>query len=78
MAKKPDEMREVKAAIAFVMATAGLCVLWVVLYRVLVPSILEAHFYGSVALATVVGIAGAGGLVWLAVFAIQRIGRWLK
>ena len=50
----------------------------VVLFRVVVPSILEAHFLGSVFAASVVGLFGTGGLGLLVVFLFKRIARMIR
>jgi hypothetical protein len=49
-----------------------------VLFRVLVPMILEAHFYGSVFAASVAGLFGTLGLGLLAVFLFRRIAGMIR
>ncbi|MBJ7486390.1 hypothetical protein [Brevundimonas sp.] len=49
-----------------------------VLFRVLVPMILEAHFLGSVFVASVAGLFGTLGLGLLAVFLFNRISRMIR
>ena len=48
------------------------------LFRVIVPLILEAHFFGSVFVASVAGLFGTLGLGLLAVFLFKRIARMLR
>jgi hypothetical protein len=45
------------------------------LFRLLVPAILSAHFYGSVFLAAVVGFFGTVGIGLLALFLFSRVVR---
>jgi hypothetical protein len=49
-----------------------------VLFRVAVPAILEAHFLGSVFVASVVGLFGTLGLGLLVVFLSKRIARMIR
>jgi hypothetical protein len=49
-----------------------------VLFRVVVPMILEAHFLGSVFVASVVGLFGTLGLGLLVVFLFKRIARMIR
>jgi hypothetical protein len=49
-----------------------------VLFRVLVPMILEAHFFGSVFVASVAGLFGTLGLGVLAVFLFKRIAGMIR
>ena len=48
------------------------------LFRVIVPLILEAHFFGSVFVASVAGLFGTLGLGLLAVFLFKRIAGMLR
>ncbi|NBB51588.1 hypothetical protein GVN24_25205 [Rhizobium sp. CRIBSB] len=58
--------REVRTALGIAAGVSGLVIGFIFLVRFLVPSILEAHFLGSVITAAVVGIAGVLALCWLA------------
>lgn len=49
-----------------------------VLFRVAVPAILDAHFLGSVFVASVVGLFGTLGLGLLVVFLFKRIARMIR
>ncbi|CAN5428575.1 hypothetical protein BH09PSE1_BH09PSE1_20690 [soil metagenome] len=49
-----------------------------VLFRVAVPLILEAHFYGSVFAASIVGLFGTLGLGLLVVFLFKRIAGMIR
>ena len=48
------------------------------LFRVVVPLILEAHFFGSVFVASVAGLFGTLGLGLLAVFLFKRIAAMIR
>jgi hypothetical protein len=48
------------------------------LFRVIVPLILEAHFFGSVFVASVAGLFGTLGLGVLAVFLFRRVARMIR
>ena len=48
------------------------------LFRVIVPLILEAHFFGSVFVASVAGLFGTLGLGLLAGFLFKRIAGMLR
>jgi hypothetical protein len=76
--EKPDEMREVKAAVVAALCFGLVMLGWVVVFRVMVPAIIDSHIYGSVFLASITGLFGGVGVFVGAMFAFQRIGRWLK
>lgn len=48
------------------------------LFRVAVPLVLEAHFFGSVFAASVLGLFGTLGLGLLVVFLFKRIARMIR
>jgi hypothetical protein len=48
------------------------------LFRVVVPLILEAHFFGSVFVASVAGLFGTLGLGLLSVFLFRRIAGMIR
>ena len=48
------------------------------LFRVIVPLILEAHFFGSVFVASIAGLFGTLGLGVLAVFLFRRVARMIR
>lgn len=66
-------MKEVDVAFRLVILMAFIIVLATGLLRFLVPSILEAHFYGSVLLASIVGILGVVALLYITVFLARKI-----
>ena len=76
--KPPAEAgRDILAGFYAFLAIGFLLMATFVLFRVAVPSILEAHFLGSVFAASVVGLFGTLGLGALAVFLFRRIARMI-
>lgn len=73
-----DGNRAVLAGFLAFLAIGLLLVATFVLFRVIVPSILEAHFLGSVFVASVAGLFGTLGLGALAVFLFTRIARMMR
>ena len=65
--------RAIFAGFMAFLAIGVLLIATFVLFRVVVPSILEAHFFGSVFAASVAGLFGTLGLGALAVFLFKRI-----
>ena len=64
--------REVRVAIGAVAGIAVIVIAFIFLIRYAVPAILEAHFVGSLLIASVAGIAGILALVW----GSWRLWRW--
>ena len=74
---KPDGDRSILAGFLAFLALGLLLMATFLLFRVVVPSILEAHFFGSVFAASVAGLFGTLGLGVLAVFLFKRIARMI-
>lgn len=74
----PKVGRDIAAGVAAFLAIGLLLMATFVLFRVIVPSILEAHFYGSVFAASIAGLFGTAGLGLLAVFLFKRIAGMLR
>lgn len=70
--------REIRAGLGLAFIIAILVLLFIGLVRFLIPMILEARFHGSVLLASVVGIFGVLGLLWLAVILLGQFARSVK
>jgi uncharacterized membrane protein YidH (DUF202 family) len=70
--------REIRVAFEAVAYGVALLLLAIFLLRGVVPTILEARFTGSVLAAAAVGIAGAMGLMALAVLMFGRVARQLR
>jgi len=58
--------REIKTALGVVAGIAALVLAFIFLIRYAVPAVLEAHFAGSLIVASVLGIVGILALVWAA------------
>jgi threonine/homoserine/homoserine lactone efflux protein len=58
--------REIKTALGVAAGVAALVIAFIFLIRYAVPAVLEAHFAGSLIVASVLGIGGILALVWAA------------
>lgn len=68
-----QESRDIRSAVLGVVYLALLVILAIALFRFIVPAIIEAHFEGSLVVATFVGVAGAAGLVLLGWVMLRHI-----
>ena len=73
-----QDSRDIRAAVLGVVYLALLLLLTIALFRFIVPSIIEAHFEGSLVVATLVGIAGAVGVVVLGWVMLRHIAGLLR
>ena len=73
-----DENRAILAGFLAFLAIGLLLMAAFALFRVIVPLILEAHFFGSVFVASVAGLFGTLGLGLLAVFLFRRIAGMIR
>ena len=71
-------MPEFKAAVLAVCGLAFSLLFGVIAYRVIIPSILEAHFEGGTLVAALVGLALAGLLVTFTAWWVRLVGRRLR
>lgn len=71
-------MPEFKAAVLAVCGLAFSLLFGVIAYRVIIPSILEAHFEGGTLVATLVGLALAGLLVAFTAYWVRLVARRLR
>lgn len=71
-------MREFKAAVLAVAGLAFSVLFGVIAFRVITPSILEAHFEGSTLVAVLVALALAGLLVAFTTYWVRLVGRRLQ
>lgn len=71
-------MREFKAAAVAVAGMALSLLFSVIAFRVITPSILEAHFDGSTLVATLVALAMAALIVVFTAYWVRRVGRLLR
>lgn len=67
--------RDVTAAVMLVIFIAILLIMATAIFRFIVPSILEAHFYGSVLAASATGLAGFVGLIETGFLMFKRVAR---
>jgi hypothetical protein len=70
--------REFKAALTALIGMAVTLLFAFLSFRVIVPSIIDAHFTGSTFVAAVVGIMLAVSVVSITVFWVRLIGRLLR
>lgn len=71
-------MREFKAAALAVSGIAFSLLFGVIAFRVITPSILEAHFEGSTLVATMVALALAALLIAFTAYWVRLVGRLLR
>lgn len=70
--------REFKAALIAVCGAALSLLLAVIAFRVVTPSILEAHFQGSTLVAALVGFVLGAAIVLFTAYWIRLVGRLLR
>jgi cytochrome bd-type quinol oxidase subunit 1 len=71
-------MREFKAAALAVSGIALSLLFGVIAFRVITPSILEAHFEGGVLVATLVALLLAAALIAFTAWWVRLVGRLLR
>lgn len=71
-------MREFKAAALAVSGVALSLLFGVIAFRVITPSILEAHFEGSTLVATLAALVLAALLIAFTAFWVRLVGRLLR
>lgn len=70
--------KEFRAALVAVVFLGVILLAGFILLRVIVPSILEAHFTGSVFAAAVAGFVGVIALLYLGALMVSRVSRLLR
>lgn len=70
--------REIKAAIVAVFGMALTLLFAVIGFRVITPSVLEAHFEGSTLVAVIVGLSLAAAIIAFTTFWVRLVGRLVQ